>query len=235
MSTVVEEKTEAATPRQGRRASSPGTFLESVEAEFIGITEQDDAAALEEDTEVLETETTDDTDPEVSTVESASAELELVELPDAVATSKDYPLLAETLEDLVYGAAEANTARAIGNAAALELGLSPKANELLNSLLVLSATDLSRGNPWDRHSMNVRDWFEGFLFEDVTGWLAGIGDPYTFRAFRTAMSSNDALAAFNSLPALVRYPGVRDEVDAAVRHYAGSLPNTQQVFAAAEI
>lgn len=212
MSTAVIEE---ATTRQGRRAFAPETSLE--EATHDGT---DETAATVPDLEPAE---------QVATPEAVDV------LSSALERTKGQPYLAETVEDLVRGQLEAGTARSIAAAAAYDRDLSPKAAELLNSLLVLSATDLSRGNPWDSHKMSQRDWFEGFLFEDVSGWLSGIGDPYTFRAFRTAMYSNDALAAFNAMPALVRHPGVREEVGAAVTHFAGSLESTKHLFAAAGV
>jgi hypothetical protein len=222
MSTAVEEKTEEAArpvpgpgPRPGRRSQAP---VESLEP-----------AVAPDDTNIV------DEAPEAAAEEQIEAAVELVvEAPTLASTIQSYTP-AQSLEDLVRGQIEAKTARAIGAAAAIDLGLSPKAAELVTSVLVLSATDLSRGNPWEAHKMTVRDWFEGFLFEDVSGWLAAIGDPYTMRAFRTAMSSNDALAAFNSLPSLVRQPGVRDEATAAVQHYLANHEQSQKLFAAAGV
>jgi hypothetical protein len=222
MSTAVIDK---AAPRQGRRASAPVKSLEPT-----GTDESDIV-----DAEVITAPVPEAAEAEASEETAAPDAPEAAEVTESTAleSTKGYPHLAETLEDVVRGQAEAEIARSIGTAAAHDRELSPKAAHLLTSLLVLSATDLTRGNPWEVHKMTQRDWFEGFLFEDVTGWLNGIGDPYTFRAFRTAMSSNDALAAFNSLPSLVRAPGVRAETAAAVSYFAGSLPNTQRVFAAA--
>ena len=216
---VIEE----AAPRQGRRAYAPEESLEPAAHDLEpGIVDADvpDAGGSE----------TPDTPQEL--VEAVT----IVDRPaTAVESTKGYPYLAETVEELVRGQLEAGTARSIGAAAAFDRGLSPKAADLLTALLVLSATDLSRGTPWDSHRMSQRDWFEGFLFEDVAGWLNDIGSPYSFRAFRTAMYSNDALAAFNSMPALARHPGVREEVDTAIRHFAGSLERAQQLFAAAGV
>lgn len=220
MSIAVEEKTEEAArpvpgpgPRPGRRSQEPVQAIAPVE-------EPSDANVVDE--------------APAAPAEDPGTVVEVIEAPTLAATIESYTP-AQSLEDLVRGQAEAKTARAIGAAAAIDLGLSEKAADLLTSVLVLSATDLSRGNPWEAHSMSSRDWFEGFLFEDVSGWLAAIGEPYTMRAFRTAMSSNDALAAFNSLPSLVRLPGVRDEATAAVKHYEVSLDLTQKLFAAAGV
>lgn len=227
MSTAVEEETEQATrpvpgpgPRPGRRSQAPVKSIDPVEAPAdANVVDEAPESAVEEEAE---------TAVEVFAAEPAT------EAPTLAATIESYTP-SQSLEDLVRGQVEAKTARAIGAAAAIDLGLSPKAAELLTSVLTLSATDLSRGNPWEAHKMTVRDWFEGFLFEDVSGWLAAIGDPYTMRAFRTAMSSNDALASFNSLPSLVRVPGVRDEATAAVQHYLASHELTQKLFAAAGV
>jgi hypothetical protein len=242
MSIAVEETTDTeARPvpgpglRAGRRSQAPATTIDSAdEPEAITGDEASEVTEAEAPVETEESEAEAPVEDAVTgPVIESEAGTETEPAAPVVADVAGAP--AQSLEDLVRGQAEAKTARAIAAAAALDLSLSPKAAELLASVLVLSATDLSRGNPWEAHKMTVRDWFEGFLFEDTAGWLAQIGEPYSMRGFRTAMSSNDALAAFNSLPALVTYPGVRDEATGAVQHYLGSHDLTQQLFAAAGV
>lgn len=161
-----------------------------------------------------------ETVPESEAADEAGAEISQAEYepapePEAIA-QQPVPADADLKAD-IPGEEAARTARAAADAAALDLGLSSKSSELLHSLLVLSATDLSRGYPWRVHNMSARDWYEGFLFEDASSWLLGVGEAFSMRAFRTAMSGAEALAAFNSLSLLCLTPGVREETSAGVQ------------------
>lgn len=135
----------------------------------------------------------------------------------------------------IPGEDAARAARAAADAAARDLGLGSKSAELLHSLLVLSATDLSRGYPWRVHKMSARDWYEGFLFEDASSWLLGVGEAFSMRAFRTAMSGAEALAAFNSLSLLCLTPGVREETSAGVQKLLADPARITRVLEAARI
>lgn len=135
----------------------------------------------------------------------------------------------------IPGEEASRAARAAARSAAADLGLSPKAAELLQSLLILSATDLSRGYPWRVHNMSARDWYEGFLFEDASSWLQGVGDAFSMRAFRTAMSGADALAAFNSLTFLCLTPGIREEANGAVQQLLTDQSRIKRILEAAQI
>ena len=140
---------------------------------------------------------------------------------------------AETAD--IPGEEAARAAHAAADAAALDLGLSSKSAELLHSLLVLSATDLSRGYPWRVHNMTARDWYSGFLFEDASSWLLGVGEAFSMRAFRTAMSGADALAAFNSLSLLCMTPGVREETSAGVQQLLADPARIARVLSSTDL
>lgn len=212
------------------------------------------AAAAEEKLVVAEPELLE-TAPEAPAVDHVSEEepgaaTVGTETPEPLPASEEEPAAAavgapETLpvEDTeaasdqaqIPGRDAAAAAHAAAGVAAADLQLSPKSAELLHALLVLSATDLSRGYPWRVHNMSARDWYEGFLFEDAASWLLGIGDAFSMRAFRTAMSGAEALAAFNSLSVLCLTPGVREETNAAVQILLADLPRITRIMDASQI
>lgn len=78
--------------------------------------------------------------------------------------------------------------------------------------------------------MTAAEWFQGFLFDDVNGWLTGAESTMSMRAFRTAMSGDECMRAFNSLHALIAIEGTRDEVSKAVAKLLAYTERTAAVL-----
>ena len=201
-------------PRRSGRASAADEMLVAVQPESLEAAPEAPA------------------DDHVFAEEPAAAPVE-TETPEALPAAEETGAASDKAQ--IPGREAAAAAHAAAGVAAAALQLSPKSEELLHALLVLSATDLSRGYPWRVHNMSARDWYEGFLFEDAASWLLGIGDAFSMRAFRTAMSGAEALAAFNSLSVLCLTPGVREETNAAVQLLLADQPRITRIMDASQI